>query len=741
MKRIYIIVSGAALVASACLWTGCSDDFLKEKTDYSRLSPDIYNNYTGAQMRVNDIYLRLLPNANSGVTYRWPSAGRSDVQTQATEEYTGVGYYTDPKSANNLPYTTGAPALFNESYKTSESPYGEIRNCNDIIEGISNGTLTDDQKKELLGQIYFFRAWQYYLLVKSYGGVPIVDKVQAADVSMLGDAKVPRSTTKECIEFICTDLEKAFEMLPDAWGSNDVGRVNKGTALAVMGRVRLLYASPLFNRADDIARWQAAYDANKRAKDWLDAHGYGLAYLNTPGVNAAGWAKMFSGIADAEVRKEAVFVTLYNMLNDNNAANEIWRNNSREQGLRPANASGAGTGTTATARMVDMFPMADGKRPGSSSILYDQLVFFKDRDPRFYRTFAFPGVYWRFDGNGLGLDGMPELGKVYDGKDYVLWNYAWYADAATRTSDTEKGYGADKLGENNHGVYVRKRCNDFDLDASITAPTRMYRWPAKFTDNSSAGLFGEGAMPHMEIRYAEVLLNLAEAACGVDRLSETFDMLKLIRQRAGYDPAGPAGANYGLELGDRGAMFGAVLYERQIEFAYEGKRFDDMRRWLLWDGGENFSQVTGAPSTWTLSGYGGSTINYLGYWMYTDSYPFNGKLRDNLELCVTVDAPRNDASDPVKAFRPANTDALDLKKTMVEQATQIGALATFYTNRLERKKRRGDSENRVVSFLPQFYFLGLSSGAQSRNPDLRQTIGWADTKNGDANGTFDPLAE
>ncbi len=739
-KYIYIIASSVVLAASVCLWTGCSTDFLEDKTDYSKLTPDIYNDYTGALMRVHDIYLRMLPNANTGVTYRWPSSGRSDVQTQATEEYTGVGYYTDPKSSKNFPYMTGAPALFNESYKTSESPYGEIRNCNDAIEGISKGTLTDAQKKELLGQLYFFRGWQYYLLVKTYGGVPIIDHVQAADVSLVGDATVPRSTTKKCIDFICEDLERAFAMLPATWSSSDVGRISRGAALAVMGRVKLLYASPLFNRGDDLSRWQEAYDANKRAIEWLDANGYGLAYLNEPGFNGAGWAKVFGGIAEAEVRKEAVLVTLYNMLNDSNAANETWRNNNREQGLRPANATGGSTGTTATARMVDMFPMADGKRPGFSNYPYsaDELLFFKDRDPRFYRTFAFPGIYWRFDGSDTkSLPGLPADAQVYNGEEYVLWNYAWYADDATRTTDTEKGFGADKLGDKNLGMYVRKRSNDFD----VTNPTRLYRWPAAFAENAAAGLFGEGAMPHMEIRYAEVLLNLAEAACGISKMDEAFNILKLIRQRAGYDQD-IATADYGLVLGDRGTMFGDVLYERQIELAYEGKRFDDMRRWLLWDGGVNFSSVAGAPGSWSLAGFDGNTIMFLGYWAYTDSYPFNGQLRDNFELASKTTAARNTDADPLKSKRPA---ALDLKvdtvTSHVATTAKITALENFYINYLDRKKRRGDTENREVTFEPQYYFLGFSSGAQGRNPSLEQTIGWADVKRGDAYGTFDPLAE
>lgn len=726
MKNISKIIFVTAYLANIFLWTGCSDEFLEEKTDYSKLTPEIYNDYTGAKMRVQDIYLRLLPNANDGFTYRSPSGGKADIQSQSTEEFAGLSNFVHPDvfvtTSSNL------SDWFHVSKATSGGPWGEIRNCNDVIEGVSGSTLTDAQKRELLGQVYFFRAWQYYLLVKTYGGVPIIDRVQAADVSDAQNLTVPRSTTKECVEFICGDLDKASEMLPSNWDGVNFGRVTKGAALALKGRTRLLYASPLFNRADDISRWQQAYDANKEAIDALTAGGFGLAYQGGAGVNAAGWSKMFSDFNSPE----AVFVTLYNMVHDDNAAHEIYRNNRREQGLRPSNAAGAtnNTGMNANALMVDLFPMADGKKPTEvGAYNYSPLKFFQNRDPRFYRTFAFPGVTWRFEGNPLNWTGtVPSNAFQGDGLNYVLWNYAWYADADKQTNEDLPGFGADNLGQNYRGVYVRKRSNDFDMNSPT--PTRLYRWPSTASENR-AGAFGEGAMPHMEIRFAEVLLNYAEAACAIGNTSEAIQVLKDIRARAGYSVA-VSGADYGLDvaaLADRGKLFGAILYERQIELAYEGKRFDDMRRWLLWDGGVYFNQVDGAPSSWTLSGFGGNTCTYLGV------EPLNGKRRDNIELRTIVTAAETSNSDPIKAVRPV---PIDLKNDV---STQFSGLASFYDTHLVRKTRKGDEAGKVITFQPKYYFIGLTSSAQTNNITLLQTIGWADAARGNINGTFDPLAE
>ena len=97
------------------------------------------------------------------------------------------------------------------------------------------------------------------------------------------------------------------------WMSGDnYGRVTSGTAVALLGRVRVLYASPLFNRSNDLSRWTQAYNDIKRSIDVLTAAGYGLANESNPGVNASGWANLFTEVPS----QEAVFVTLHNTLTE-----------------------------------------------------------------------------------------------------------------------------------------------------------------------------------------------------------------------------------------------------------------------------------------------------------------------------------------------------------------------------------------------------------------------------------------
>lgn len=76
----------------------------------------------------------------------------------------------------------------------------------------------------------------------------------------------------------------------------------------------------------------------------------------------------------------------------------------------------------------------------------------------------------------------------------------------------------------------------------------------------------------------------------------------------------------------------------------------------------------------------------------------------------------------------------------------MNTLATWYEDNLKFKQSKGDAwdSNKnplYMNFRPKYYFLGLSNGAQSNNPNIPQTIGWENSNNGGANGTFDPLAE
>jgi len=737
--------------------SSCDDSFLEEKKNYDNVNTGIYNYYEGANGRVSDVYSWCLPTTVSGDTWNYPSNGSADNQSKSTEEYSGFGSFVNPDAEMAVMNGTIVPDYFhNQANNIQASVWGRIRNINDVIRGINGGSLSQAEKDELLGQVYFFRAWCYYLMVKWYGGVPIVREVEEP----VEGSSYPRASAKECIEFMVEDLNTSARMLADfkPTGSN-WGRVSAATALALKGRVLLLWCSPLFNRTNDQSRWTEAYNEMTADLKTINALGFGL-YQTSNNVNGSDFAAMFS---QQGFNPEALFLTLYNTIQ----SGDTQKNSTWERSIRPKNATGSGLNPSAM--LVDLFPMADGRIPAStgtytqltpSSIAYESGYPFMNRDPRFYRTFAYPGARWAYDGDAV--TSVDENNPGYDkGHNYVLWNYCWYENDEDRDNLQQSGYFGDNLLTSGKGMYVRKRSDDYDVN-----PSPLYsNWSA----TSSVSGFLYSAAPYIELRYAEVLLNLAEVCAGSNHLDEAQGYLKQIRQRAGY-----AAGSEGLDdiTASQSKCMSAVLYERMIELAYEGKRFDDMRRWLLFDGGANFAEVEGAPSTWTLTGWGGNTCTWLGF------KPFNGQRRENMEFRLRDELGNGSttkASDPLDKFITfykqlvAENDAtdeypdyfaengfgalpsdvnyltervsVDLRQSLDEQTQQ---LKTFYQQYLVRKLKKGDSYDsnqlpKQMHYFAKYYFLGLPQGALNTDQGLLQTIGWDDSNNGGANGTFDPL--
>lgn len=729
MKTFKYICYG---LLSTIALSACSDSFLDDKKNYDNVNSDIYNYYSGCDGRLNDIYSWCLPTV-SDMSWKYPSCGSNDLAGKSTEEYSGFSDFVNPDiELSSTSSTNQVPDYFMGTQSNiQEAVYGRIRNINITLQGIEGGTLSRTDKDILEGQVYFFRAWCYYNLFKWYGGVPIVTDVQDPVESSI----TPRSSAKKVYQFILSDLDKAASMLASktmsgGWSGSDWGRVTTGTALALKGRVMLLWCSPLFNRANDQTRWATAYSTMSSELDSIKACGYGL-YSTTNNVNGSDFAGMFS---QSGKNSEAVFVTLYNNITGDGL--DTQKNNTWERGIRPAN-TGAG-GKNAAQTEIDLFPMADGKIPAgtgtytkltTSDSTYDATLPFISRDPRFYRTFAFPGYRWAYSGDATVRD----ANNPADSKNYEIWNYVWYT-SLTDQGNAESGnsYGADNLLSSKCGVYVRKKTDDLDVNSSP-----LYNYDA--TQTKGAAPFFSAA-PLIELRYAEVILNLAEVACGAGQLDAAVTLLQQIRTRAGYTAAN----NYGLPSNlnsDQATCMSAILYERQIEFAYEGKRFDDCRRWLLYDGGANFSSLSGCPTGWKVSGWDGNTCTWLGV------KPLNGQRRENILFRVAdkygVGGTTYD-SDPLVKASVTRPSGVDLRKTTLTD--QNATLAAWYKANLTEKVNRGDGYNaqhvlEYMNFRPNYYFLGFCSGAQSANKTLPQTIGWQDYNNGNAAGTFDPLAD
>ena len=714
--------------------TSCSDTFLADKRNFDNVNTGIYDYVEGCEGRLNDIYAWCLPtvgDAEGTINRSFPvSMGNADICAKSTEEYTGFSNFVNPEiELTSMSGTNSVPDFFcGQGNNIQASVYGRIRNINDCINGISGSSLPDEQKSPMLGQAYFLRAWAYFNLFRWYGGVPLVTEPLEPEEGNV----TPRSSARATMEFILADLDRAATMLASSttnggWSGSNWGRVTTGTALALKGRVLLWWASPIYNRTNDQTRWASAYEQMKRELDSINACGYGL-YSSGNNVNGSDFAMQF---LQQGQNPEAVFLTLYNNIEGDGLDNQ--KNNRWERDIRPANTGGGGKG--AGMMLVQQFPMADGKIPPGtgtytklepSKLSYHVSYPFMNRDPRFYRTFAFPGFRWAYNGDAS----LSNPNNPSDGKNYVLWNYVWYTELSEAGDPTNgNSYGADNLLTSKQSIYVRKKSDDLDVNSSP-----LYQYIA--LDSKGAAPYYSAA-PLIELRYAEVLLNLAEAACMAGDMAYAVEQLQKIRARAGYTAAD----NYGLQANlstDQAACMSAILYERQIEFAYEGKRFDDLRRWMLFDGGQGQAELN---ASWALTGWGGNTCTWLGF------TPLNGQRRESIEY-RTADkygvGGTNYEGDPLVNAKVERHTGVDLRKADLD--AQLESLKDWYQENLVATEKRGDGYDSqknllYMNFRPKYYILGLSAGAQTANKALPQTIGWQDYNNGGAAGTFDPLAE
>ena len=128
------------------------------------------------------------------------------------------------------------------------------------------------QYQNLQYEARFLRAYYYFLLVRSFGGVPLITKSMDANETN----SQPRATSDEIFEFINSECEAIKDIIVKDYSNlgnmqlkskNETGRANNLAVLALKARAALYYASPLFNTSNDKERWHQAALANKELID------------------------------------------------------------------------------------------------------------------------------------------------------------------------------------------------------------------------------------------------------------------------------------------------------------------------------------------------------------------------------------------------------------------------------------------------------------------------------------------
>ena len=390
--------------------------------------------------------------------------------------------------------------------------YRAIREINLALENIDteDSPFSEEEREQLVAELHFIRAYRYFDLLKGFGGVPIIGD----RVTSLDDedfsALFDRKSIEEVVSYIESELDQAIAALPEDNGA----RATRGAAMALKARVLLYAASPLYtNDVDDAQKWQAAVDA---AQAVMDMNKYSLVTDLDPDP-AENYRQLF---VQRRATSEDIFMRFYfetGTEGRSGRAIPIERMNG-------PNGSGGWGGNCPMQNFVDDFEMSNGLAiddPGSG---YDDQDPYVNRDPRFYATVVFNGSMTRDRTYESFLPG---------GQDSPDGNEPW------NTSPT--------------GYLMRKFMRE---DITLNDWNDM------------------GTTPWRYMRYAEVLLNYAEAANEASGpVQSVYDAINTVRSRAGMPD---------LSLGlSKDQMRERIHNERRIELAFEEHRYFDVRRWRI----------------------------------------------------------------------------------------------------------------------------------------------------------------
>lgn len=220
----------------------------------------------------------------------------ANISGERARGYSWHGTYMIANTGLSVQGSDGSPA--GADHYTNGWAY--IRACYLVIENIDRVPDMDQKKKdEIKSEMYGLIAYRYMGMFYRYGGVPKVEKA----FSPSDDLSAPRMTLQETLDFIVELCGKALADLPsgDRPGA-EMGRLNRGSVLAIEARAKLFAARKLFNSAtpyldlgenndmicfgnSDPQRWQAAITANEAVLTWAASAGYYLIKTGSGVVN------------------------------------------------------------------------------------------------------------------------------------------------------------------------------------------------------------------------------------------------------------------------------------------------------------------------------------------------------------------------------------------------------------------------------------------------------------------------
>ena len=455
----------------------------------------------------------------------------SAVKTQPGNVASASGIaFGDQQSDNmvNAGATNRLAGLITLSNASKLGEYNNIRNLNFMIENFGNNKEESPEKRQAMGEAYYFRAWYYFQLVKNYGDVTWVNKV--LDIS---EVNAPRDSRLLVIDSVLHDLDLAVLNLKET-NTNASMRVHRDIARVFKAEVALFEGTwQKYHKAKNDPFFTREVTEEKINNYFTQARDASKAVIDRGvwGITRTGdkpYQNLFIKL-DLSNDKEVMWWKKYN------AADNIGHSVTRY-----INEGGGQTGISQS--MVDDYLTIDGAIYNGQQRIDDQKVYGKElspavRDPRLAQSIAIPGTQLKPDGSKYVL---PPL------------------DVTTYHQNTT-GFSMLKFNEYNTAY--------------------------------SATVDGEykSQAPAIQYRYADALLLYAEALAelnGAANAEEIKTSLKLLRDRVGmpsvdFDREYNTNGDYAFKNLDK--YIQVVRRERRIETAFEGKRFTDILRWAVAD--------------------------------------------------------------------------------------------------------------------------------------------------------------
>lgn len=486
--------------------------------------------------------------------------------------------------------------------------YGYIRDINLFIEQAKEATTLDtaDQHR-FLAEAQFLRANVYFELVKRMGGVPLLLDTMRYNFS--GDATYlqhPRNKESEIYDFVINELDSAAQYLPTA--ASIKSRATWGAAMAMKIRAALYAGSIAKHGASTptvslsggevgIPASQANHYyqiALQAAQQVIDSKLYSL-YMKHPDDLATNFSDIF---LDKNQNPEVIFVKDY-LLKSRTTQFTVQNqpHSSTEEGSWSGWLNPSLNLAESFEKLDNTFaPFANTDGSGSY-VKYDNIGdIFKDRDARLAGTIILPGSQFR----GLNVD---------------IWAGYQLADGSI-ISGSVLGQTKQLPGQNTKTEVVGfdGPIDQLEHCAQTGFYIRKYNDPA-----AGAGQIGSGSeVWWVRYRYAEVLLDGAEAAYELGQNAVAADYMNQVRARAGLT----------IPLKASDITFDRIVHERRVEFAFEGQELWDMKRWRLADKVWNGQSISASQ---ILQNIGQATKNksmMYGIWpykLYDPGKPDNGK--------------------------------------------------------------------------------------------------------------------